>query len=764
MPDQFQLFAPGGPCDQPFPLNPVHDEYSLARIFPLAVQVDGITQLAVLPAHVLHPQLAARVGSQQAKVTLDNSLRAGSSRALISQWRAAPPTASTPASQAPGSTPSTTEPAASLLPDLPMALYLPYRQTWELLGYSRGALLNSVSLAPQEETTIEVFTWDRVKRSREVAESVEQESSQDATFTDKDSREVLKELTKDSSFTFHAGLNVQIPTGSPVTVGGQVETRTQESMRDVSRATQQIVNESVRKASTRKKTSRQTKMTETEEFGTETRVTRKLRNPNQCRTLNIDHFEVLANYRVTTGLLPDQARLCVLIDNPMQLQATRLFVLANEGVLRRVLLSSVYTAGFEAARLLATWERRCEVTCTSPCPCQTTGTPPTGNPAVDAARQRVTEAADLVSATINTINAAQPDALIALGKECSTAGGEAAWANAKSEFHRWLYARLMDTVAPRWWTACRQFSAEGADHSPDASERFLFTANIQPADIFNVIVLTVTYYAKAVEFIGSLGSRPGMNICAGWVLATNVAFDDAGLDAAIGQLRSAVAAYRAAVATAITPPPSGTPATPPPAPPAPEFAPRDLSAALVSEAALLTHLTANESYYRFALWQALSPAGRAARLESLPDLMGLVENEVLGLVGDKLAVAFRVAADPNVRSWFEGNVLNNPGFQQDVAQPFTVVLPTPGVTLESRLGQCDACEQFIVQHRALDLQQKSAEVVAAQQRAEQEKLETQRYQARLSQKQPLLEDPDQNLSGIRVILEGQPKVVPPSNS
>jgi len=86
------------------------------------------------------------------------------------------------------------------------------------------------------------------------------------------------------------------------------------------------------------------------------------------------------------------------------------------------------------------------------------------------------------------------------------------------------------------------------------------------------------------------------------------------------------------------------------------------------------------------------------------------------------------------------------------------------VTLESRLGQCDACEQFIVQHRALDLQQKSAEVVAAQQRAEQEKLETQRYQARLSQKQPLLEDPDQNLSGIRVILEGQPKVVPPSNS
>lgn len=764
MTDKFQLLAPGSACDEAFPLNPVHDEYSLTRIVPLAVQVDGVTQLAVVPVHVLHPQLAARVGPQQANVTLDKSIMAGSRRALISRWRAVPPTAGTAPSQAPGGTPSspsTPEPAESLLPDLPMALYLPYRQTWELLGYSRGALLNSVSLAPQEETTIEVFTWDRVKRSREVAESVEQESSQDATFTDKDSREVLKELTKDSSFTFHAGLSVQIPTGSPVTVGGEVGTETQESVRDVSRATQQTVNESVRKASTRMKTSRQTKITESEEFGTETRVTRKLRNPNQCRTLNIDHFEVLANYRVTTALQPDQARLCVLIDNPMRLQASRLFVLANEGVLRRVLLSSVYAPGFEAARLLATWERRCEVKCAAPCPCETSGTPPTGNPAVDAARQRVTEAADLVTATINTINAAQPDALIALGAQCSTAGGEAAWANAKIEFHRWLYARLMDTVAPRWWTACRQFSAAGADHSPDASERFLFTANIQPADIFNVIVLAVTYYAKAVEFIGSLAGRPGMNLCAAWVLATNIAFDDAELDAAIGQLRSAFAAYRAAVAAVNTPPPSSTPVPPEPAP---EFAPRDLSAALVSEAALLTHLTTNESYYRFALWQALSPAGRAARLESLPDLMGLVENEVLGLVGDKLAVVFRVAANPDVRFWFEGNILNNPGFQQDVPQPFTVVLPTPGVALETRLGQCDACEEFIVQHRALDLQQKTAEVVAAQQRAEQEKLETQRYQARLSQKQPLLEDPNQNLNGLRVILEGEPKLVPPDQS
>jgi len=768
MPDKFELLPPGNACATPLPLNTVRDEYSLMRIVPFAAQaVDGTTAPAVLPVHVLHPQLARSGGADQpSRLAPATVTRTGIGRALVDKWRSAPAAATSGPTQPPGSPTTPADPATSLLPDLPLALYLPYRQTWELLGYSRGALLNSVSLSPQEETTIEVFTWDRVKRSREDAESVDQEASQEVMFTDKDSREVLKELTKDSSFTFHAGLNLQIPTGTPVTVGGDVGVQTQDSVRDVARTTQQTVNESVRKASTRMKTSRQTKITETEELGTETRVTRKLRNPNQCRTLNVDHFEVLANYQVTTALLLDQTRLVVLIDNPVALQATRPFVLANEGVLRRVLLSSVYAAGIDAIRTLATWERICEVKCAPRCACeQTPGAPPAGNAAVDAALAQLTDAADLVTATITTIESSQPDALIALGAQCSSAGGEAAWTNAKIEFHRWLYARLMDTIVPRWWTACRQFAGGEADHSPNGIDRFLLTANAQPADVFNVFVLITTYFAKAAEFVASLASRPGMNLCAAWVLGTNIAFDDAGLDSAIGQLRNALAVYRAAVASATAPPPAGTPAEPTAPEPAPEFPPRDLAAALVSEAALFTHLTANESYYRFALWQALSPAGQYARLASLPDLVGLVDNEVVGIVGDKLAVVFRLSANAEARSWFEGNVLNNADLKRDVPQPFNVVLPTAGIALETRLGQCDGCEDFIVQHRALDLQQKAAEVLAAQQRAEQEKLETQRYQARLTSKQPLLEPPSPNehVSAIRLIVEGDAKVVPPGS-
>src|SRR5437764_9047930 len=117
-------------------------------------------------------------------------------------------------------------------------------------------------------------------------------------------------------------------------------------------------------------------------------------------------------------------------------------------------------------------------------------------------------------------------------------------------FHRWLYGTLMDTVASRWWAACRQFSAQGADHSAEAAERFLMTANVQPADIFNLYVLELTYFSRALEFIAALAGRPGMNLCAAWVLSSNIALDDAGLDAAIGELRGALAAYHAAGAAA----------------------------------------------------------------------------------------------------------------------------------------------------------------------------------------------------------------------
>jgi hypothetical protein len=172
MGDQFEMLSPGNACSATFPLNTIRDDYSVTRIVPLTWTQDGLAQSVALPPSAVYPEFGRLIRDQQ-----DN------------------PPESPPANE--------------------IVLHLPYKQTWELLGYSRGALLNSISLAPEEETTIEIFTWERVKRTREDVLSTEVESTQEITLTDKDSREVLKELVKDFSFTSSskAELSVPLPEG-----------------------------------------------------------------------------------------------------------------------------------------------------------------------------------------------------------------------------------------------------------------------------------------------------------------------------------------------------------------------------------------------------------------------------------------------------------------------------------------------------------------------------------------------------------------------
>lgn len=61
-----------------------------------------------------------------------------------------------------------------------------------------------------------------------------------------------------------------------------------------------------------------------------------------------------------------------------------------------------------------------------------------------------------------------------------------------------------------------------------------------------------------------------------------------------------------------------------------------------------------------------------------------------------------------------------------------VSLPTSGVRLENRLGDCSGCEEYIEQLRRLDLMTKHAEMVAKREIAKQQRLEVRRYRRRLA--------------------------------
>jgi hypothetical protein len=154
------------------------------------------------------------------------------------------------------------------------------------------------------------------------------------------------------------------------------------------------------------------------------------------------------------------------------------------------------------------------------------------------------------------------------------------------------------------------------------------------------------------------------------------------------------------------------------------------------------------------IWNSLRPSDRYAYLSALGSLTRYVQNDVLGYVGDKAALPFRTDVEPDVAAWFKGNILGNGGLRE-ASDPVPVTLPTPGVTLETRLGQCDATEDYVTRHRALDLQQKAAEVRASEERAKQSEQETERYKQRLDQK--LLDDPDGEPQAVRVLVEKEPE-------
>lgn len=675
-----------------------------------------------------------------------------------------------------------------VLPSFEFVFYLPYRQTWELLGYSRGELLNSVSLAPQEETTIEIFTWDRLKTSQEDTSEVTQEATLDISFTDKVSLEVLKETSNQFDWKVDQHGDVSIPIKMvQLNLGHDVELK--NSLKELNRSTQQSVSEAVRKASSHFKATRQTKVSESRETGIESRTTRKLKNANMCHTLNLDYFEVLATYRVTTRLLPDRARLCLLTPHFVPDRIDRQFLLTYEGPLREALLSSkAYAPGFDAAKKLAAWERVCDVKCAAPCPCDVkplpaaSGTPADtgatvdpGKAALDQAVADMTRAAGSLRNVVGTLQGGGVEPICKLANDLVRWGRSIApeflggmsksekdayekeWQDAKTTYHRWLYRKGLESVEPRFWSAVLDFK-NGNDNSPEALERLVDAGGVHAVDVINVVLLLPKMQGAILGVIIDLVRGMCVNVKP---LFDNVDLDDAGFDATFKQLRTAVDAWRTAKAAPKATTGSGDAKkdetqqvlddTKKEA--APEYTVKEIVEAQVAEGQLLAHIRANESYYRQAIWSRLDPNDRLVYLSKLGNLMRYVDNEVLGFVGDKAVLPFRLETNADLAKWFAKYVATNKDLTDETSQE-TVTLPTRGVVMDSRLGQCDACEDFIADHRKLDLAQKQAEVDAAKQRAAQEELETKRYEERLAKE--LLDDPDPNQNGrqaVHVVLE-----------
>jgi hypothetical protein len=660
-----------------------------------------------------------------------------------------------------------TSPTSASPIGLPVAVFMPWRQSWKLTGFSRGELRHSLALAPQEERTIEVSSWERRLRALDQSATTDVDQSFESLQTERETDDVFQELTSRHDFAWQLEGSVDATynagTGS-ITVGAGGVVSDAQQLQQIARNTQQRMKESTQKASARIRSIRTTHITDTIESGGQERVTRLIRNPNFSHTLTLDFFETLANYEVTLAPVPARLGLVALVPNPL---ATKEFDTAlirrNETALRRALLDPALVDGFAACRTITAYreaKKLLEAQAAADKREQETKDKETSGDAKKQSTGKPTpQEAEVVEVLTQIAAAAQKTkadedvqtALKAINKDQPVTGD----ARRKAQF--WLFRRL-----------CAKYLAslldriDGLPAAPTIADAGGLAAVIPPAGSPTTVAGLNDKSDWEKEQAG-LGPQIATHIGAGlkWAWSTGrcreealYTANDAGLGGLLDRFARAYEAWQAkrtegemaeakdlAIANAGAKQDKLTSEDKL----AMAFPLDELASAYEREDALRSHVNTHLDHYSFALFQALSPAEQNEYIEAASSgalEVGMFEPRVIAISGDRLAVPLSPPPAGPLHDMLESLRKSfDDAFKNTADTPDTFIFPTPGLTINSRLGKCSACEEFIEASRTIELRRLAAEATAAEQEAA-------RREARI--KQGDLDDPDVENAPVRV--------------
>jgi hypothetical protein len=628
---------------------------------------------------------------------------------------------------------------------VPLGLLLTYRQTWTPKGYSRGALLNSFSLAPGEELTLEVFNWDRARLEQERSA----ESSRDSTLTASVTGRVSQETVQSTRFKIAAGAETGADGsisladfGIPADVGANFKTTLDTELETSIQSTRQQVVEATRTATDTLRSSRKTRVVESVERGVESRTTRKITNTNRCHALNFDIFEILECHDVTLHL--HEVVLVVMVPLPNDVTVDIDWLLCHEDILRPLLPDQLLVEGFTSAKLIkAAAIFRARIT--QPPPSAAPTAPEGGAAPPNPKRLRLKPFVDAIVVSADALKSASLDPLIDASAryfDFDNSPSDAEWRDAMKLAGQAMYRNYIGTFAADLFDRVDQM--EAACEPPDNDCE-------TPLRLFDDYIFT--------RIIGLAVAEQPM------FLGIPVPFNDAGLYGAIISAERALAEEANA-----TPLPAAAAEAVPElnaakaaAPPSPEdrvdeaIGLRELAFAQVELERLICHVRENLDRYLTAIFISKGPPEWQRLLARYPHALDVAAPTLLAVVGGAAVFPLSplIQKDLAARNVILlKKIFQSLGSHSPVLQ--SVLLPTHGMTLESRLGECDSCESFIQQHRILDIDMRSAEVDLAKAKAELEAAEVARYQARLAASPPLLEDPAPQGIELQVIQTKEP--------
>ncbi len=648
---------------------------------------------------------------------------------------------------------------------LPVAILLPWKQTWALKGFSRGNLVSSMALAPAEELTITVSSWERRVKSLVQSAETEVEQNFDFTSTTRDTEDVFREVTQSNEFNAqaHGSLDASYSNGVAsvhLEVGGSVSNTS--SLTTTARNSTQHVREATARAATKVRSRRITTIAETVERTTTNQVVRTIRNPNECHTLTLNFHEVLAHYDIDIRFVRAAVRIVVLVPNPVPTTPFgELTARVNEATLRQDLLDPALADGFDACRLLAAYryaegeirrlatdakqERELDRERELKKKQDGSPDPKPDNPQLKPLLALLTDlkrrwqpypTADVDSAltTISTWNTPNADQVKAA--------------------QRWLWVRL---VAAKFGTgigaALADLAATPAP-GPDDARRVVAATPAQggapPLDGLGTL-------SEAEKDNAGLFARVAAKGGPWWWWYPRVkdnglySVDDGGIPGLLTQLRTTFQAWEAkesegaglqAAAAAAAAAQNEQTATTIADKLELKFGSENIGAAMERSQALLVHLNAHLDYYRYVLFQAMPPSEQLQRLMDIaPQLkVGTFEPHVVASDGPNLAVPLTPLAETALAKLVQNlsEVLEKAAVEAGAAGDRIAtdhaILTTPGLSVESWLGDCSGCEDHIEKTRAAELRL----AVAAARQAE---LHADRLAARLAADPPDLSDP-----------------------
>jgi hypothetical protein len=666
-----------------------------------------------------------------------------------------------------------------------LAVYFEWKQTWTLKGFSRGRLLQSLALAPQEDTTIELLTWDRRRKTLDQSSSTETEQTMEDEQKTQDSNEVLRELTRKDEFELKVAgsLDVQYNGGTVnVKIGGQASADRKSNAEDVTRNTTKSITEGLHKSSAKVRTQRSSKVTETTEIGSEQRITRKIRNPNLCHTLNLDYFEILTHYLVTTEFNEPGMRFCAMIINPVAEQTFAYpFIRQHQGALRDALIDRSLAPGFEAIQFLRAREialaelkkrRQDREQEPLPAPPEQTDKPQTPITDEESAANNYLAALQRTARTLmaDTLSGKLNNALTALGSHPPQRPRDDDLDAGK----RWLAQQLFlrsfsqlslelralakadDGPQIREWGPRLDPVIPGPATMPKPSQ-----LNLQPQEVKEGLLTPVldNKHAKAVWDWGwwwgelkRVGLMEAEDAGAGAQIEQFGTVYQAFLDAAKQKGAETEGAKMAKQAQQAQDRLSDEDRL------ENDFPMRDSAIAQERAEVLQEHLKEHSQHYSFALFQALPPQEQLNYIEQAMSSIttdfdpGFFQPRVVSQIGTRLLVPLNhemIRVPPNNETDLTaGDLLRILKEEIDVPrQEDTVLLPSPGMTIESRLGRCSAGEDFIEETRKLDLKLRVAQVRQAE-------AEAARLERRLTATPPLLNDPSAQAPELDVRIDG----------